>query len=418
MPKGNNKGERDDAMIYPSAIGVSPTEQRPASPNLWRQDADWPGARMVLGSPGFPINIQENQLAGSVQPAQPGELKSMDGVPISQGTVPPVAPVVRQPPSNSTGNAVPDDVAVSGIMSRQSEYVPSQSEPDGGSIEYLKNLLTTPAQEEKLRKDAQSRARIFALADAIRQIGNIYNTSRYAPSQQFNDPLSHLRQDYLQGRSEREANNYRYYKAMMDRNAADAERLYKDALLKMKSRESDANVLFKEAQTRGQEAKTNKTNIEAGYIQKKFELDKLKTNAGIENARRNTELRARSVAVQERRERRAGSGSGNKDEDLQAAYRYWESLTPEERLEYRDRNKRLKSSKTIKDPITMKQTIVPEYMDDDESFIKQVWNQRKAYLRNEGRGDEISTGGYNNNYYDKRTMPGVRRRNNKMPGVK
>ena len=91
---------------------------------------------------------------------------------------------------------------------------------------------------------------------------------------------------------------------MLDRNAAVAERLYQNALLEMKGRESDANVRYKEAQAQGQEAQARKAETEREYIPKRFELDKQKTEADIENDRRNTNLRARAVAVQEAKERR------------------------------------------------------------------------------------------------------------------
>lgn len=55
------------------------------------------------------------------------------------------------------------------------------------------------------------------------------------------------------------------------------------------------------------------------------------------------------------------------------------SLTPDQQKDYRDMNKRFTTVRGNK----------VRYMDDDEKFIKYVWNQRKAYLRNHGRADEI-----------------------------
>ena len=45
------------------------------------------------------------------------------------------------------------------------------------------------------------------------------------------------------------------------------------------------------------------------------------------------------------------------------------------------------------------------YLEDDEDFIRQVWEQRKGYLRSHGRGDEIATGGYNLDFRPGRGKP-------------
>lgn len=69
--------------------------------------------------------------------------------------------------------------------------------------------FTSPQEEEKYRKASVAQQRILAVADAIRQIGNIYNTTRYAPSQKLNMPAEAVRQRYLQDKALRDQANQR-----------------------------------------------------------------------------------------------------------------------------------------------------------------------------------------------------------------
>ena len=88
--------------------------------------------------------------------------------------------------------------------------------------------FTSPQEEEKYRKASVAQQRILAVADAIRQIGNIYNTTRYAPSQKLNMPAEAVRQRYLQDKALRDqANNriisYQQAKAAQDLKARQLE---------------------------------------------------------------------------------------------------------------------------------------------------------------------------------------------------
>jgi hypothetical protein len=69
---------------------------------------------------------------------------------------------------------------------------------------------TSPEEEEKMRKASVANQRIMAVADALRQIGNIYNTVHYAPSQQFNSPVEMERQRYQQAKALRDRANQTY----------------------------------------------------------------------------------------------------------------------------------------------------------------------------------------------------------------
>lgn len=89
-------------------------------------------------------------------------------------------------------------------------------------LDYLAQAYTTPQREEEIRKASVMNQRIAAVADALRHIGNIYNTTRYAPSQQFNNPVGEEYNRYLQGKSMRDAANQRYLSYQQQKAAQDA----------------------------------------------------------------------------------------------------------------------------------------------------------------------------------------------------
>ena len=112
---------------------------------------------------------------------------------------------------------------------------------------------TTPVEEQRLQKASMANRRIMAVADALRQIGNIYNTSRYAPAQKFNSPVMEEQARYEQGKALRDRANqtyltYQQAKAKQDREAAQYE-----AEAKRKAEELLLKKGYNEAQIRGAE---------------------------------------------------------------------------------------------------------------------------------------------------------------------
>lgn len=92
------------------------------------------------------------------------------------------------------------------VFQTQQKKINPESSTDG--MEAL--LYTSPQREDELRKASVQRQRIMAIGDALRHIGNIYNTVNYAPAQQFNSPVDDERQRYLKEKAVRDNNNYRY----------------------------------------------------------------------------------------------------------------------------------------------------------------------------------------------------------------
>lgn len=130
--------------------------------------------------------------------AQPQTAGGIKDVPKSQGT----AGSGVQDTKNTTNNA---------------------NSPTWGMDEVARAMgYTSPEQEEKLRKASVANQRIFALADAVRHIGNIAGAINYAPAQQLNSPVEEERKRYLQGKALRDKANQTYISYMQQKAAQDA----------------------------------------------------------------------------------------------------------------------------------------------------------------------------------------------------
>lgn len=98
---------------------------------------------------------------------------------------------------------------------------------------------TSPQEEERMRKASVANRRIMAVADALRQIGNIYHTVNYAPSQQFNSPVVEEQARYERGKALRDRANQTYLTYQQAKAAQDAkqrqwekEHGYKEGMLR------------------------------------------------------------------------------------------------------------------------------------------------------------------------------------------
>lgn len=133
----------------------------------------------------------------------------------------------------------------SGNASRdeKSQFVADPEKKDGGFFKWIKGLLpkSRPGMREGETEDEYDRRRtrnmqmVATLADAIRHIGNIVNTSKGATQQKFNSPVELLEQGYQQGKAERQK-----------QAALDADAAYKLADLSLKEKAAEANRSYKD----------------------------------------------------------------------------------------------------------------------------------------------------------------------------
>lgn len=103
--------------------------------------------------------------------------------------------------------------------------------PDGGIYSWMGRTFTTPQQEQKYRKQSRARMGIMAVADALRHLGNIYHTTQYAPSQQFNKPVEQEYAMYKANKAERDKDNYAIYQQQLAQAKWEADQAYKQATL-------------------------------------------------------------------------------------------------------------------------------------------------------------------------------------------
>lgn len=174
-----------------------------------------------------------------VQPVQTGE------APVTDFTNMPQQPTGW----NADGTPSYDSLssALSGAAASQKQEAPAfQSDPskkDGGFFGWLGSLIPkkrpgmregeTP--EEYDRRRTRNMEMMTTLADAIRHMGNIVNTSKGAPLQQFNDPTAMMEQGYQNRKAQRQK-----------QAALDADAAYKQANLSLKERAANAQNAYRE----------------------------------------------------------------------------------------------------------------------------------------------------------------------------
>lgn len=179
------------------------------------------------------------QPAQTVQPVQTGE------APVTDFTNMPQQPTGW----NADGTPSYDSLSstLSGTAESQKQEAPAfQSDPskkDGGFFGWLGSLIPKkrPGMREGETPDEYDRRRtrnmemMTTLADAIRHMGNIVNTSKGAPLQQFNDPTAMMEQGYQTRKAQRQK------EAALDADAA-----YKQANLSLKERAANAQNAYRE----------------------------------------------------------------------------------------------------------------------------------------------------------------------------
>ena len=179
------------------------------------------------------------------KPAQPVQQVQTGEAPVTDFTNMPQQPTGW----NADGTPRYDSLssALSGAAASQKQEAPAfQSDPskkDGGFFGWLGSIIPKkrPGMREGETPDEYDRRRtrnmemMTTLADAIRHIGNIVNTSKGAPLQQFNDPTAMMEQGYQNRKAQRQK-----------QAALDADAAYKQANLSLKERAANAQNAYRE----------------------------------------------------------------------------------------------------------------------------------------------------------------------------
>lgn len=293
------------------------------------------------------------QPAQTVQPVQTGE------APVTDFTNMPHQPTGW----NADGTPSYDSLssALSGTAESQKQEAPAfQSDPskkDGGFFGWLGSLIPKkrPGMREGETPDEYDRRRtrnmemMTTLADAIRHMGNIVNTSKGAPLQQFNDPTAMMEQGYQTRKAERQK-----------QAALDADAAYKQANLSLKERAANAQNAYRELllglRDRNNQLARDKFDYRQGKDAAADQYKKDKDNRDFEYKKGRDkvkdELARQRLAIQQYnathkgrggggRSGRSGSGSGGKYwfEDKNGKMRYQPNKTMWEQEYYREYGK-------------------------------------------------------------------------------
>ena len=120
-----------------------------------------------------------------------------------------------------------------------STYTPSPTDPTQSVLDYM---LAPSKEEQKLYRDNESKKRLLVLADALRHIGNIYNTTRGATPQQFNSPVAQQEELYQKKKNELRTQRAAALKNAMDQAKLKADLSYKTSMLGMRQAELERGL--------------------------------------------------------------------------------------------------------------------------------------------------------------------------------
>ena len=206
----------------------------------------------------------------------------------------------------------------------------------GGLIKKRPGIRIGESADEYDERMTRNKMRIATLADAIRHMGNIYNTSKGAPLQRFNNPVEGLQSGLQQRKNERAR-----------QAALEADAAYKDANLRMKQASADAARAY-ENLVLGIREKAQKLAEDRFEHQKgKDEHDAKLADDMFAHKKEQDKIKNgqtdRRIAISAKRAAKSGSGRGGKTsggkywfEDKNGNIRYQPNKTMYEQEYYRE----------------------------------------------------------------------------------
>lgn len=233
------------------------------------------------------------------------------------------------------------------------EFTADDTKKDGGFFGWIKGLAPKfrpgrrdgETDEEYDMRHTQNMQRLATFADAIRHMGNIVNTYKGGPLQQFNDPTDYLLAGYEKRKAERR-----------QQDAADRDMAFKQATLNLKERAAEAknaydqlNLLLKQngvnlskdkfdyqkaKDAAAAKAKVEKDERDFKYKQERDKVKDKQTEKRLGIAEYNATHKGRAGGGRSG----SGSGSGRKYwfEDKNGKIRYQPNKTMWEQEYYRE----------------------------------------------------------------------------------
>jgi hypothetical protein len=157
---------------------------------------------------------------------------------------------------------------------------------------------TSPEEENRLRKASLMNQRILAVGDALRHIGNIANTVKYAPAQQYNSPVLEEQARYEKGKALRDRANQQYIAYQQAKAKQDAEQKRWEAQFNYNQAKDERNYKFNAAKAAAELAERQRQYDKTfGFNQQKHKDDvEYKNLTAKETARHHRALESTSRA--------------------------------------------------------------------------------------------------------------------------
>lgn len=276
----------------------------------------------VLAQPQQPANVFSGKRPATFENMSVTVGWTPNGKPVTEGSNVQQS-WQRSNPSNMEGSMPASYTLNSKPLGVEAPSAPvfekDDSQRDGGFFKWLGGLSKKrPGRREGESDDdydermTRNNMRIATLADAIRHMGNIYNTSKGAALQKFNSPTAEMQADLDKRKAERAR-----------KAAAEADAAYKDANLQIKMDAADADRAYKnlalgireKAQKLAEdifEHQKGKDEHNAKLADDKFAYKKEQDK--IKNGQTD-----RRIAISAKRAAKSGSGRGGKT----SGGKYW-----------------------------------------------------------------------------------------------
>lgn len=370
----------------------------------------------ILAKPQQPAKKEQP----TAQPAQPAQQPTAAPQPVQQ--TPTAQPTQQNTPAATTAQTQTapnmNNVLLSTVKTATdidtAPITPQPEKPMTYTEMYqrLNPFRPLTAEELEAEKKKEKREQLFAsIGDGISALSNLYFTTKGAPNAY--DPSKSMsaktkaRWDKL--RSDYDAQLKSYISGMMSAMQADANKdaSYRDYLAKMYQNQIENNLKLAKEKRDQEMHDLNKKLADNKIKQGEYDAKIKEIEAKYAEAEKKAELAAKKASTaasyasaeasraRAEKTRSGGSSSGYSKKVMKAAdnkqlaYNYWQSLSENEKKAYRDM---FNYYKMVKDEYGSPQK---QYYRDTDSFVQQVWRNRIAYLVNNGRENEIYSGGYN-----------------------
>lgn len=160
----------------------------------------------------------------------------------------------------------------------------------------------TPEEEERMRRASVANQRILAIGDALRHIGNIYNTVGGAPSQQFNSPVLEEEARYKQGKALRDKANLTYLNYQQAKAAQDAKQSQWEMDFQLNAANAASQAAYRQEQARiAAERAANQKAYQEGNLARQTKADEARNRYNEARLKQDKWYKGASLGIQNRR---------------------------------------------------------------------------------------------------------------------